>query len=89
MAREPDRPPGGFVTVNIYQFAQPALAALQGTIHAKGMPRPSRDDVASAMVWVAAQLPPEVSKAMVEAYISAEKDAHDAVASALTAFFRR
>jgi hypothetical protein len=88
MARERVRPPEGFVTVNIWQFARPALAAIQENAHAKGMPRPSRDDTASAMVWVAAQLPPEVCKAMVEAYISAEKDAHDAIAESLEALFR-
>lgn len=88
MARERSRPPG-FETVNLWAFALPALTEVQENVHAKGMPRPTRDDVASAMVWVAAQQPPEVSKAVVEAYISAERDAHEAVARGLEAFFRR
>jgi hypothetical protein len=88
MARESVRPPG-FQTANIWGFALPALTDVIDNAHAKGMPRPTRDDAASAAVWVLAQLPPEVCKAFIEAYIAAEKEAHEAVAAALEAFFRR
>jgi hypothetical protein len=88
MPREQGRPPG-LQTVNIWTFASPALSAMQEKAHAKGMPRPSRDDVASAAVWLAAQLPAEVCKAAVEAYVAAEKEAHEAVAAGLEALFRR
>lgn len=88
MPRERTRPPD-YETVNLWAFALPALAEFQTKAHAKGMPRPSRDDVASASVWAIAQLPPEVCKAMVEAYISAEKDHHDQIVAALDSFFRR
>jgi hypothetical protein len=87
MARPRERPPG-HETVNLWSFALPALAEIQEKAQAKGMPKPSRDNVASAMVWTAASLPPEVCKAMIEAYIAAERDAHDEIAKALEVFFR-
>lgn len=87
MARDRVRPPG-LETVNLWAFALPGLAVIQDKAHAAGMPKPSRDDTASAMVWVAASLPPEVCKAMIEAYISAEKNAHDAIAAGLESLFR-
>ena len=87
MPRESGRPPG-HETVNIWTFAHPALADLQEKAHAAGMPRPTRDDVASATVWVASQLPPAVCKAMIESFIAAEKQAHEGVAVALEALFR-
>ena len=87
MPRERTRPPA-FETVNIWAFAQASLGEVQESAHAKGMPRPIRDDVASAAVWAMAQLPAEVCKAMIEAYIAAEKDAHDAICRGLEALFR-
>jgi hypothetical protein len=88
MPREKARPQGG-ETVNIWLFALPALAQIQEKSHAKGMPRPSRDDAASAAVWAMALMPPEVCKATIEAFIAAEREAHSALAEALGAFFRR
>ena len=87
MARQRVRP-DDYQTVNIWSFCAEALVACQVKTHAKGMPLPSRDDVASAAVWVMAQLPGEVSKAMIEAYIAAEKEFHDSICAALEAFFR-
>jgi hypothetical protein len=87
MARPRVRP-DSHQTVNLWAFALPALEIFQEKAHAKGMPQPSRDDVASAAVWVAAQLPPEVCKSMIEAYIAAEKDAHEAVIAGLESLFR-
>jgi len=48
----------------------------------------TRDDAASAAIWAAASLPPEVCKAIVEAYIAEEKKLHDGVGAGLEAFFR-
>lgn len=88
MPPERIRPPE-FQTVNIWSFGLPALAEFQAKAHAKGMPKPGRDDAATAALWVAAQLPAEVCKAVVEAYIAAEKEHHDAIVAGLTALFRR
>jgi hypothetical protein len=88
MPRERLRPPD-LQTVDIWGFALPALAEFATKAHAKGMPKPSRDDVASAAVWVCAQLPAEVCKAMVESYIAAEKEYHDEISRALEALFGR
>ena len=75
--------------MNIWDFARPALAEFRTKAHAKGMPKPGRDDVASAAVWACARLPAEVCKAMVEAYIAAEKEHHDEISAALEALFGR
>jgi len=87
MARERLRPPP-LGTVDVYEFAAPQVVEFQEKVHAKGMPKPSRDDVMNAAVWSCSSLPAEVCKAMVEAYIAAEKRHHDQLTAALEAFFR-
>ena len=47
----------------------------------------SRDDAASAAVWIAAQLPPKVCKAMVEEYNAAERREHERACNALEVVF--
>jgi hypothetical protein len=87
MSRERIRPPS-YETVNLWGFALPGLSEFRTKTHVAGM-LVGRDDAASAAIWVAAQLPPEVCKAMVESYIAAEKKTHDAIIEGLTAFFGR
>ena len=72
MARPRKRPKTGFTTARIYDLAGRDLAVFQDLLHAEGMRRPSKDDLASALVWIAQQLPPVVVKAMIEAYTKAE-----------------
>jgi hypothetical protein len=58
----------------VWEFAQPYLETVQDNAHAEGMPKPSRDDVVSALAWLAAHWPPGVAKAAIEAYIKAERE---------------
>jgi hypothetical protein len=63
-------------TAKIRGFVRPDLRVLQDDLHAKGMKRPSKDDVASALIYAARRSPVEGIKGLLEAYFAAERDAY-------------
>jgi hypothetical protein len=59
-------------SARIRTFVEADLARLQDDLRATGMQKPSRDDVVSALVFMAARLPVDVVKGVMEAYWKAK-----------------
>lgn len=76
MARPRAPRSGDFKTARLWEFAARELPELQDALFALGMQKAGRDDLTSALVWIAQRLPPPVVKAIVEAYLAAERADH-------------
>jgi hypothetical protein len=76
MARPRKRASNVHTKVRLWEFAGRGVPDLQDKLHAEGMREPpSKDDIASALVWMATQMPGAVVKAMIESYTKAEREA--------------
>ena len=82
MARPRALRSGTHTTARIWEFAGRDLAALQEALHAEGMQKAGKDDIASGLLWTACRMPAPVVKAMIESYI--KEEASDFLASSGT-----
>jgi hypothetical protein len=72
MARPRTLRSGTFRTARIWEFVASDLIALQEALQADGMQKPSKDDIASGLIWAARRMPAPVVKAMIESYTKEE-----------------
>lgn len=74
MARPRSPRAGDFQTARLWEFATRELPDLQDALLALGMQKAGKDDLASALIWLAQRLPPEMVKSLVEAYLAEERN---------------
>jgi hypothetical protein len=72
MARPRSLRSGVYTTARLWEFAGRDLRDLQEALLALGMQKASKDDLASALIWIARRMPAPVVKAMIEHYLAEE-----------------
>lgn len=73
MARPRNLRSGKHQTARLWEFATRELLELHDALLALGMQKAGKDDLASALVWLAQRLPPEMVKSLIEAYLAEER----------------
>jgi hypothetical protein len=75
MPRPRKRASNAHTKARIWEFAGRSWPEIQEKLHAESIQDASKDDLASALLWLAGQLPGPVVKSVIESYIAAERDA--------------